>query len=304
MPIAIAIGVAAIRSTLGYSAVQKLSSYVEVHGQRLWLDCTGRGSPTVVFEAAAGSDSTEWVSVQPSVGKEVRACAYDRLGEGRSDAVRAGVLETADSDARILHELLRAAHISPPYVLVGHSWGGGMVERFANDYGSETKGMVLVDSQQADVIGQWLAMLPPVPTSGSDPFAPVRAELKQALDPTSDPTEHFDVPVTITQLRAVHSLGSMPLVVLSAGTSQIAGQLPPSYGARSYRIWAAAQAKLAALSTRSVDAVDTFSQHFVPTRDPAAVVAATEAVVDAVRGRGALARCGAIFAHVTGVRCD
>ena len=105
------------------------------------------------------------------------------------------------------------------------------------------------------------------------------------------------------QLREVTSLGSLPLVVLTAGTSQLAAALPSPYAARSYQIWLEAQSKLAALSTDSVHAVDTFAHHFIPTEDPADVIDATNQMVRAARNHGRLARCATIFAGIAGIHC-
>ena len=164
------------------------------------------------------------VGRRPASGcKTTRACAYDRLGEGKSDAVRPGVLTTADRDAKTLRSVLAAAHIEPPFILVAHSWAGAIAVRFAYDYRDTVSGVVLVDSQQADVIDKWLAMLPPAPKHGVDQFAQVRAELKRALKPLDGP-EHFDVP-GIPQLHQVRSLGSVPLVVLTAERASS----PPRY---------------------------------------------------------------------------
>jgi pimeloyl-ACP methyl ester carboxylesterase len=254
-----------------------------------------------VFDAAAGYDSTEWVAVQPEVAKTTRACAYDRLGEGKSDAVRRGVLETTDSDAKTLRGVLAAAHIEPPYILA-HSWAGPIAERFAYDYRGTVSGIVLVDSQQADVIDSWLAMLPLAPKRGVDQFAQVRAELKQALKPLDGP-EHFDVEASVPQLHQVRSLGSVPLVVLTAGTSQLASALPARLATRSYGIWLQGQSKLAALSSESVHAIVTTSDHFIPEDDPAAVVAATKSVIVAARSRGRLPGCSAIFRGLSEIHC-
>ncbi len=287
------------------SATRSLPSQgrVVVQEQKIWFQCSGSGSPAVVFDAAAGYDSTEWAAVQPEVAKTTRACAYDRLGEGKSDAVRPGILETTDSDAKTLRAVLAAAHIEPPYVLVAHSWAGAIAERFAYDYRDTVSGIVLVDSQQADVIGQWLAMLPQVPKRGVDQFAQVRAELKQALKPL-DGTEHFDVPASVPQLHQVRSLGSVPLVVLTAGTSQLASALPAQLAARSYQIWLQGQSKLAALSSDSVHAIVTTSDHFIPEDHPAAVVAATKSVIVAAKNRDRLLHCSAIFRGLSGIHCQ
>jgi pimeloyl-ACP methyl ester carboxylesterase len=276
---------------------------VKVDGQTIWFSCSGTGSPTVVFEAGGGFDSTEWAAVQPDIAKTTRACAYDRLSEGQSDLVRPGVVQTVASQAATLHAVLAAARIEPPYVLVGHSWGGAIVQRFAFDYPATVAGLVLVDSQQADVIDRWLAMLPRAPKDKVDPFAQVRSVLTDALKPSLDPA-HFDIRASVPQLHRVRSLGSRPLVVLTASTSQLATLLPPPYAARAYQIWLQAQSQLAALSSDSVHAADAYAGHMIPAEDPKAVVAAVRQVIGAARKRGRLPACRAIFRGIVGIKCS
>src|SRR5262245_48663749 len=62
--------------------------YVKVDGHELRLLISGRGSPTVVFEAggsgASGGALESWERVQPAVSKFTRAVSYDRAGIGES----------------------------------------------------------------------------------------------------------------------------------------------------------------------------------------------------------------------------
>lgn len=47
--------------------------------------------------------------------------------------------------AQSLHALLRQLGVAPPYVLVGHSWGGLFVRAFADQYSEEVAGVVLLE---------------------------------------------------------------------------------------------------------------------------------------------------------------
>jgi pimeloyl-ACP methyl ester carboxylesterase len=49
-----------------------------------------------------------------------------------------------------LRRLLDAARIAPPYIVVGHSFGGYNMRLFADRYVSEVVGIVLVDSSHED----------------------------------------------------------------------------------------------------------------------------------------------------------
>jgi pimeloyl-ACP methyl ester carboxylesterase len=299
------VGAAAVVLLAGCGASSKhviTDRTVEVHGQTLAVHCRGTGSPTVVFEAGLGFGAVEWVEVQPQVARQSRTCAYDRLGEGESAATQAGVAQTVDDQAQTLRAVLAGAGVEPPYILVGHSWGGAIVQRFAFKHRDEVAGIVLVDSSEADVTGRLLAMLPRCHADRCGSIANVRAGLVDTLKPSLN-QEAVDWRASIPQLHQLKSLGSIPLIVLTAGTSDIGVGLPSPYGERTYEIWLRAQSQLAALSSQSVHAVAEHSGHLVPVYQPEAVVAAVNAVVRAARNRGRLQRCHAVFRGVTGVRC-
>ena len=124
---------------------------VNIGTHALHITCRGTGSPAVIFDAALGASSVSWILVQPEVARITRACAYDRAGFGWSEA---GPLpRTAGRVATELRELLQRAGIPPPYLLVGHSFGGLVMRAFAARYRSETAGLVLLDPAHPE---EWL----------------------------------------------------------------------------------------------------------------------------------------------------
>ncbi len=121
---------------------------VEVGGQLLHLYCTGTGSPSVLLEAGTGDFSIIWALVQPGVSSFARVCSYDRGGYAWSDPGNRP--RTFAQLALELHTALERAHIKPPYICVGQSYGGLVVRGFAERYTSEVVGMVLVDAVHED----------------------------------------------------------------------------------------------------------------------------------------------------------
>jgi pimeloyl-ACP methyl ester carboxylesterase len=119
---------------------------VDVGGWRLHLNCTGEAhasQPTVILEAGLGDFSVEWSLVQPGVAKFARVCSYDRAGDGWSDL--GPHPRTMHQIVYELHTLLDKAGVRPPFVLVGHSYGGWLVRLYASTYPAEAAGMVLVE---------------------------------------------------------------------------------------------------------------------------------------------------------------
>jgi pimeloyl-ACP methyl ester carboxylesterase len=123
---------------------------VNVGDHRLHYLAMGKGSPTVVFESGLMSTVLSWEDSQPEIAKNTLTISYDRSGLGWSDAG----LEPRDAEQIVceLRELLDRAHIPPPYVLVGHSFGGLTTRLFAARYPEEVCGLVLIDPV---VPGEW-----------------------------------------------------------------------------------------------------------------------------------------------------
>jgi pimeloyl-ACP methyl ester carboxylesterase len=121
---------------------------IEVSGHMMHLLGTGTGSPTVVLETGTAGYFGIWEWVQHEVGKHTRVVSYDRAGLGFSEKTRGP--RDGVSVARELDELLSRAGENPPYILLGHSFGGLLVMEYAHLYPEKTAGLVLADSHHPD----------------------------------------------------------------------------------------------------------------------------------------------------------
>jgi pimeloyl-ACP methyl ester carboxylesterase len=142
---ALAGGYETVQESLDARASHMRGQLVDVGGgRRLYLNCTGSGSPTVVLLPGFGETSAIWGWIAPDVARETRVCVYDRAGRGWSDAApgqQDGMAVAAD-----LHALLTSAGEAAPYVLAGHSLGGLYARVFAARYPDQTAGVVLLDA--------------------------------------------------------------------------------------------------------------------------------------------------------------
>jgi pimeloyl-ACP methyl ester carboxylesterase len=98
----------------------------------------------------------------PALARRTRVCTYDRAGDGLSDARPASVRPlTEATQARELHTPLAVIHAGPPYMLVGHSYGGMITRELAALYPGQVARMVLlVASSEPEVV---LSPTRPVP---------------------------------------------------------------------------------------------------------------------------------------------
>jgi pimeloyl-ACP methyl ester carboxylesterase len=262
---------------------------IDVGGRRLYVECLGSGSPTVVLEAGFGGASQGWTRVLPELARITRTCAYDRAGLGASDAIP-GVHDAGD-EIHDLERLLDRAHIKPPYVLVGHSYGGLLVRLFAHAHPDQTGGVVLVDALGRDAYRRWLAAWP-------KSLAPTQ---RRAL---AKPVDHgVDVRASAALDNRIRSLGDKPLVVITAGRErELFTGVPPILYRRGLRLWRVMQTELAGLSSDHAHVVALRSDHFVQDQQPPVVVRAVRAVVRAERDDARLPPCERLFTGVD-VRC-
>lgn len=299
----------------------KAQRLVQVEGdRRLNIYCTGSGSPTVVLDAGLGDSTRAWGLVQPQLSQLSRTCAYDRAGLGFSDpSNRAGTSANIVDD---LHRLLTNADIHPPYVLVGHSFGGMNVKLFARTHTAEVVGLVLVDpshEEQSSMIWD----IDPASRAQHQSYSNSLQECK--LSKVEDLTEGSDlfkrcvgepspryVPelnaadmllarqparrqawvsefenifiASSEQLRAVDGpLGDVPIIVLTKEPAKpSAGETQAMRDAKNQG-WIKLHEHIAAMSTRGSRRTVVPSGHYIQQDRPDAVVAAVREVVLASR---------------------
>jgi pimeloyl-ACP methyl ester carboxylesterase len=276
---------------------------VDIGGYRLKLNCTGSGSPTVILEGGLGDISIDWKRVQAGMAQFSRVCSYDRAGYGGSDP--GPMPRTSAQIAKELHTLMQNAGEGPPYLLVGHSFGGYNVRVFNGQYPSQVSGMVLVDATQEDQykllpeawkgIGASLlkhyknqARLAPLLIDLGVARLMLRARgidegdylVLQSKYLKARASELEEIQISAEQARAAGNIGEKPLVVLTAGENTNA---IPGLSKRDLddfqRIWVDdLQMRLARLSTRGKRVIVPGSGHNIPWDRPDSIVHAVQEV--------------------------
>jgi len=271
---------------------------VDIGGRRLYLACKGSGTPTVILEAGAGNNGDIWSMVEPEgagkisvfdgVAAFTRVCGYHRpgtvAGSMRSRSDPAPMPRSAGDIVADLRALLAAAGVRPPYVLVGHSFGGLVVRLFASTVPDEVIGLVLVDAAQEEFWTKLKALVTSEQWEGMITATP--PELADYRD-----VEKLDVDASAVEMRrvaAARPLRPLPLIVLSRGLPMelppdMSAKLPANFSAEQERIWRDCQDKLVALVPRAQHVVATKSGHYIQTTEPDLVIAAVRQVVEAVR---------------------
>lgn len=194
-------------------------------------------APAVVLDVSANLFSSAWAWIGPALAEEFRVVAYDRPGMGWSVGRRPP--RDARSSAEALSEALQRAGIGPPYVVVGHSFGGFSARVFADMHRADLVALVLLDNSHPDQGGgpyygipyRWRALIAhtglPLLLPSFDGLAalpPDEAERALTvsawtshLDASAEELEEFDA--SAEQAREAGSFGDVPLLVISAAGS-------------------------------------------------------------------------------------
>jgi pimeloyl-ACP methyl ester carboxylesterase len=101
------------------------------------------GEPVVIFQNGLGSTMATWDAVIEEVVPFAAVLAYDRPGTGESEGDSNP--PTFQRVSLHLQELLSVLETPPPYVLVGHSWGGPLIQHYASEHPADVVGLVFVD---------------------------------------------------------------------------------------------------------------------------------------------------------------
>ena len=282
---------------------------VDAGGHRVRMIVTGTGNPgpTVILECGiGGSTASSWGWEQRQVERFAPVVSYDRAGLGASDP--GPMPRDGERLVTELHTALGNAGLAPPYVFVGHSYGGLLARLFTEAYPAEVAGAVLVESSHpraspsARSTRRYMGLLPLAPWAARFGLmrlfiAFVRTDVDRLPEPERREQRAWLAssrqwtgivreleawgPLTSPEAARTHGFGVRPLAVLTAEQS-----------ARRWGGWAALQEETAKLSSDSIHEIVPGATHGSAVTDSASaafVSAAIRDVVAAVREHRRLA---------------
>jgi len=238
---------------------------VDVGGHNLQLLIGGQGSPAVIFEGGFGTGIASWSMVQKNVAAFARTVSYDRAGLGQSDP--GPKPRSAKQIATELHAALQKSGIQPPYVMVGHSFGGIYVRVFADMYPKEVVGIVLLDPSQ-ESFNDWLKK------NLADRLEAAEANIAKANEGVK--AEYAAVDTSYALARAAKVPEGIPVVLLTATEDE-------SMPAEARKVWIEKHKEWLATVPGSKHVIVEKATHFIQAQQPALVIETIKQVVKPVR---------------------
>ena len=275
------------------TSFDKRGEMIDIGGYSLYVEDIGTGKVTVIFDAGMGDDSSVWNKVAEEVSQFSRVITYDRAGLGWSEE------SPHDRDSKVivaeLHSVLKDKDITGPIILVGHSFGGVNMQRYALTYPEHIAALVLVDSAHEDQItkmpqasflqkylfkfGMWAAPfgIPRLYLSDANPEEKAKKSTTKHQYTSLDEAEYF-----LRSLSELNELtpdyGDMPLVVIARNkaSSEIDNTKTRDL------VWATLQENIAARSTNSTIIFSGARQHSIHKKQPEIVIEAIQTLAESL----------------------
>ncbi|MDF1795372.1 MAG: alpha/beta hydrolase [Coxiellaceae bacterium] len=261
-------------SITGY-AQSKHGQYIDVPEGKIYVESYGQAKPTVVFLAGYGGEGVyTWRRVAPTISQFAHVVLYDRVDitsknnvsdHGRS-IIKKGKQTESLTGQQIMQNLQTVLHklkLPPPYVIVGHSYGGTLAIYFAQQFPKQVQSVVLVDATSPQTLrylqkkrgGQHVLDLPPKNVD----YYP----------------EGLGMAATLDHMKKLPPFPNVPLMVLAATYHY----QPKSRQAANFKHSWLAQSNLAKLSPQS-QLVWADTGHFIQLQRPWLVISAVKEAID------------------------
>ncbi|MGI9628840.1 MAG: alpha/beta fold hydrolase [Longimicrobiales bacterium] len=245
------------------------------------------GRPVLLLQAGAGSPIESWGEFLERVSELAPVVTFDRPGIGQSSLVGVGM--HPEQAAEHAHEVMEVIGVPPPYILVGHSWGGALILYYADRYPEEVVGLVYLDPTEPR-LPSWTYVL----ANSASEYVEREAEFDEALQslnlPPGRQAEQDRILAfrrTPLDERGVPGDGDVPTAIVLGGAPPALTGTAPSYIDASY-LRAAMDGRMDRLAAwargrpETILILATDAGHFVHRDQPGLAAEAVHWVVSAV----------------------
>ncbi|PDY84232.1 alpha/beta fold hydrolase [Bacillus cereus] len=241
--------------------VKCIEEYVQVYDVKIYTKIfQGKKlQPIIIMEAGYGDYSKAWDHIAEGLTEYGTVLTYDRAGLGKSG--KSSKRRISSEMVKELRDCLKQLQLKPPYIFVGHSFGGINIRLFTTFYPEDTMGVVLVDSTPENYKEDFLPIM-------SSEFQD--AYYKQFIYESS--YEEFMYSLGEAGKRC-KSMSDIPLVVLAAGKKSF-------YSQAAQLKWLQLQRELLQLSSKNKFIIAEHSGHYIQKDDPHYIIDAIKWIIE------------------------
>jgi pimeloyl-ACP methyl ester carboxylesterase len=246
---------------------------ININGRCLALEMQMHASaaaPIVIFETGMLEESCAWQTVYEATAHFASVARYDRAGRGLSDP--APKPRTIQYLAEDLYNLLQAAHLPHPWLLVGQSIGGWIVRCLAAAHPQKLGGLVLVDPTHEHQFTTMSALLPSKAEQESPSLQRFRTFWSEGYKHPDQNPEGIDFPASIAAMRKHKLPTNLPVTVLTSGTNLNEMDAPLELRKNLHQTWLDLHASLLPPPPLGKHIILPDSGHFIQRDDPFAIV--------------------------------
>ena len=198
----------------GSSEIVKSDKFVDIGTHKLQVVLSNIPSKyTIILEAGGGNYSEAYKEMQDTLAKitGTRVMSYDRYGFGQSEL--GPDTFTAIDEVDALKKCLEVQGFKNNYILVGHSYGGFLIQLFTLQYPELVKGLVLIDPMNVKFVDKF----------GLD-------NLNAVTPYFENPTENYEkagnrmvdnFPVICKRLRGYELPTDIPVLLITSGNPPV-----------------------------------------------------------------------------------
>lgn len=219
--------------------------------------------PVIIMEAGYGDYSKTWDHIAEKLTEFGTVLTYDRAGLGKSG--NSSKRRISSEMIKDLRSCLEKLQLKPPYIFVGHSFGGINARLFATFYSEDMLGIVLVDSTPENYKKDFLLIMSPE-------FQ--EAYYKQFVHESSYKEFMFSLGEADKHCQ---SMRNIPLVVLAAGKKAY-------YSQEAQMKWLQLQEELLRLSNNHKFIIAEQSGHYIQKDEPHYIIDAVKWIIEVGEG--------------------
>ncbi|MES5846522.1 alpha/beta fold hydrolase [Bacillus cereus group sp. MG21] len=215
--------------------------------------------PVIIMEAGYGDYSKAWDHIAEGLTEYGTVLTYDRTGLGKSG--NSSKRRISSEMIKELRSCLAQLQLKPPYIFIGHSFGGINARLFTTFYPENMMGVVLVDSTPENYKEAFLPIMSPE-------FQ--EAYYKQFVHESSYEEFMFSL---VEADKHCQSMRNIPLIVLAAGKKAF-------YLQEAQMKWLQLQEELLRLSSNNKFVIAEQSGHYIQKDEPHYIIDAIKWIIE------------------------